>query len=148
VPPFPNDTKSARAALPQTLPHTDAVVAAGRAAALVQGLATGASALLAAALDDVLHVPFRSGRIPGYDAVVAAAKQAGAYGATLSGAGSAILAIAPRDRAAAVGTAMLAAWDDYGVEAELIICSSAVPGAAVSAVPRTTHHVPLTSQLS
>jgi len=145
VPPFPNDTKAARAALPQTLRHTDAVVAAGRAAALVQGLATGAGALLGAALDDVLHVPFRRARIPGYDAVVAAAKQAGAYGATLSGAGSAILAIAPRERSAAVGTAILAAWEDYGIEADLINCSSAVPGASVSAVPRTTHNAPRTT---
>jgi len=142
VPPFPNDTKAARAALPHTLPHTDAVVAAGRAAALVQGLATGDGALLGAALDDVLHVPFRRARIPGYDAVVAAAQKAGAFGATLSGAGSAILAIAPRDRSASVGAAMLAAWRETGFAAELITCSSAVPGASVSAVPRTTHHVP------
>jgi len=144
VPPFPNDTKAARAALPHTLPHSDAVVAASRAAALVQGLATGDGALLGAALDDLLHVPFRRARIPGYDAVVAAGQGAGAFGATLSGAGSAIVAIAPRERSAAVGTAMLAAWRDVGIAAELITCSSAVPGASVSAV--TTHHVPVTSQ--
>ena len=137
VPPFPNDTKAARAALPQTLPHADAVIAAGRAAALVQGLATGDGALLTAALDDVLHVPFRRGRIPGYDAVVAAAKQAGAFGATLSGAGSAILAIAPRERATNVGSALLAAWRSEGVAAELIRCTRAVPGATVTHVPQT-----------
>jgi len=146
LPPFPNDTKAARAALPHTVPHADAAVAAGRAAALVQGLASGDGALLGAGLDDVLHVPFRRGRIPGYDAVVGAAKGAGAFGATLSGAGSAILAIAPRERSAAVGAAMLAAWDDFGIEAELITGSSSVPGASVSAV--TTHHVPVTSQPS
>ena len=141
VPPFPSDTKAARAALPHTLPHSDAVVAASRAAALVQGLSSGDGALLGAALDDVLHVPFRRARIPGYDAVVTAAQDAGAFGATLSGAGSAIVAIAPRERSAAVGTAMLAAWRGIGIEAELITCSSAVPGASVSAVPRATHHV-------
>ena len=145
VPPFPNDTKAARAALPHTLSHADAVVAASRAAALVQGLATGDGALLGAALDDVLHVPFRRGRIPGYDAVVAAARNAGAFGATLSGAGSAILAIAPRERSAAVGTAMLAAWRDLGIEAELIKCTSDVAGASVIAAPRTPHHAPLTT---
>jgi len=134
VPPFPNDTKAARAALPHTLPHSDAVVAASRAAALVQGLATGDGALLGAALDDVLHVPFRRARIPGYDAVVAAAQKAGAFGATLSGAGSAILAIAPRERSAAVGAAMLAAWRAAGVVAELIRSSHPVPGANVSRV--------------
>ena len=142
VPPFPNSTKAARAALPQTLPHSDAVVAAGRAAALVQGLATGDGALLGAALDDVLHVPFRRARVPGYDAVVAAAQSAGAFGATLSGAGSAILAIAPRERSAAVGAAMIAAWRAAGVEAELIRSARPVPGASAHRGPSISHPVP------
>jgi homoserine kinase len=147
VPPFPSDTKAARAVLPKTLAHADAVLAASRAAALVQGLSTGDGALLGAALEDVLHVPFRRARIPGYDAVVRAAQAAGAFGATLSGAGSAILAIAPRERSTPVGAAMIAAWREIGIEAELIKCSSTVAGAAVDAAPRPTHHVPLTSQL-
>jgi homoserine kinase len=141
VPPFPSDTKAARAALPRTLPHAEAVVAASRAAALVQGLSTGDGALLGAALDDVLHVPFRRARIPGYYAVVLAAQKAGAFGATLSGAGSAILAIAPRERSAAVGAAMLAAWRAIGIEAELIKCSGTVAGATVTASPPATHDV-------
>jgi len=146
VPPFPSDTKAARAVLPKTLPHADAVVAASRAAALVQGLATGDGALLGAALDDVLHVPFRRARIPGYDAVVVAAHNAGAFGATLSGAGSAIVAIAPRDRAASVGSAMIAAWRAMGVEAELVRSAHPVPGAAVNRLPQRTH--PVSSELS
>jgi homoserine kinase len=146
VPPFPNNTKAARAALPHMLPHSDAVVAANRAAALVQGLATGDGALLGAALDDVLHVPFRRARIPGYDAVVAAAQGAGAFGATLSGAGSAILAIASRDRSAAVGSAMIAAWSSLGVEADLVRSAHPVPGAAVSRLAQLNRPVP--SELS
>ena len=146
VPPFPNNTKAARASLPHMLPHSDAVVAANRAAALVQGLATGDGALLGAALDDVLHVPFRRARIPGYDAVVAAAQGAGAFGATLSGAGSAILAIASRDRSAAVGSAMIAAWSSLGVEADLVRSAHPVPGAAVSRLAQLNRPVP--SELS
>jgi homoserine kinase len=145
VPPFPSDTKAARALLPKTLAHADAVVAASRAAALVQGLSSGDGRLLAAALDDVLHVPFRRGRIPGYDAVARAARDAGAFGATLSGAGSAILAIAPRDRSAQVGAAMIAAWRQRDIEAELITCSSRVGGATVTVAPRAAHRSPLTS---
>jgi homoserine kinase len=144
VPPFPSDTRAARAALPRVLPHAEAVLAASRAAALVQGLATGDRELLAAALNDtVLHVPYRRGRIPGYDAVVAAAQAAGAYGATLSGAGSAILAIAPHERAGAVGAALLAAWRETGVEAELIRGQHPAGGATVDA-PRPTPNAPLT----
>jgi len=135
-------TRKPRAALPHTLPHSDAVVAASRAAALVQGLATGDGALLGAALDDVLHVPFRRARIPGYDAVVVAAHNAGAFGATLSGAGSAIVAIAPRERSTAVGAAMIAAWRQIGIEAELIRCPSMVAGATVTDSPRTAHREP------
>jgi len=146
VPPFPSDTKAARALLPKTLPHADAVVAASRAAALVQGLSTGDGALLGAALDDVLHVPFRRGRIPGYDAVVTAAQHAGAFGATLSGAGSAILAIAPRERSVQVGAAMIAAWRAAGIEAELIRGGHPVPGATVTRIPQMIH--PVSTELS
>ena len=91
-------------------------------------------------------LPFRRGGIRGYDAVVAAAKQAGAHGATLSGAGSAILAIAPRERAAAVGTALLDAWRSAGVTAELIRCAQPVSGAVVSEIPQTIH--PVATELS
>jgi len=87
-------------------------------------------------------VPYRRARIPGYDAVVAAAKAAGAYGATLSGAGSAILAIAARDRAGAVGAALLAAWRQIGIEAELIKCTSTGTGATVTAFPRAAYRAP------
>ena len=146
VPPFPSDTKAARALLPKTLPHADAVVAASRAAALVQGLSTGDGALLGAALDDVLHVPFRRGRIPGYDAVVTAAQHAGTFGATLSGAGSAILAIAPRERSVQVGAAMIAAWRAAGIEAELIRGGHPVPGATVTRIPQMIH--PVSTELS
>jgi homoserine kinase len=148
VPPFPNDTKAARAALPRTVAHADAVVAASRAAALVQGLATGDGALLGAALDDVLHVPFRRSRIPGYDAVVAAALKAGAYGATLSGAGSAILAIAGQERAAAVGTALLDAWRGAVVNAELIRCKSPVGGGGAAATNTRPIIHPVATELS
>jgi homoserine kinase len=145
IPPFPSDTQAARAALPASLPHADAVLAASRAAALVRGLATGDADLLGAGLDDVLHVPYRRARIPGYDAVVAAARAAGAYGATLSGAGSAILAIAPRERAGAVGTALLAAWRGAGVEAELLRCVKLAGGATVDGTPRPTPDARLTT---
>jgi homoserine kinase len=141
VPPFPNDTKAARAALPQTVPHPEAAVAASRAAALVQGLATGDGKLLSAGLDDVLHVPHRRGEIYGYDTVVKAAIDAGAYGATLSGAGSAILAIAPRDQGPDVATALLCAWRSEGVTAELIRFTQPVPGATVSETRPKAHPV-------
>ena len=135
VPDFETSTKQARAMLPATLPHRAAVAAAGKAAALVRGLATADPALLAHALDDVLHVPFRRALVPGYDDVVAAARDAGAWGTTLSGSGSTLIALAPPDRAGDVAAAMAARWDTLGARAEGRVARSA-PGAEASGACR------------
>lgn len=117
VPNFLVETVRARAILPSTVSHATASRAAALGAALVHGLATADAALLSTAVDDVLHVPFRRSLVRGFDAVVDAARVAGAYGATLSGSGSTIAAIAPRAVARSVGRAMESAWREAGVEA-------------------------------
>lgn len=126
VPDFELSTRAARAALPATLPHATAARAAAKAAALVHGLTTGRGDLLASALDDVLHVPFRRAMIRGHEDVVAAATRAGAFGATLSGAGPTLVAITPRARTAEVAQAMCRAWEAHGVRAEAIVMDEQV----------------------
>jgi homoserine kinase len=133
VPEFVLETKRARAALPNVVPHVTAVQAAAKGAALVRGLATADEAMLAAALDDVLHIPHRRRLVRGYDAVLAAAIEAGAIGATLSGAGSSMLAVTKTDKAAAVGEAMVRAWQLTGVSAETFHNSQRVKGFQVVA---------------
>ena len=121
VPGFHIATSAARAILPPSLPHRDAVAAAAKSAALVQGLAAGDATLLAHALDDVLHVPYRGALVRGYDAVDAAARAAGAFGATLSGSGSTLMAVGPADRADAIAAAMERAWRECGVDARAFV---------------------------
>ena len=121
VPPFSVDTAAARAMLPRQLSHTVAVRASGKGAALAHGLVTGDPALLRIALDDVLHVPFRLTLIKGMESVVAAARDAGAYGATLSGSGSSIVAAAPQAAIESVADAMRNRWKEHGVEAESFV---------------------------
>jgi homoserine kinase len=118
VPDFTVETKRARAALPASVPHAVAAEAAARGAALVHGLAYGDPRALAAGLDDVLHVPFRRSLVRGYDDVVGAARGAGALGATLSGSGPTIVAVAAPARVPPVGDAMRRAWDRHGVRTE------------------------------
>jgi homoserine kinase len=103
-------TARARAALPATVPHAEAARALGRVAALIRALETGDPDLLTLGLDDTLHVPYRLPLIPGGAEVVAAGKKAGAYGVTVSGAGSGLLAITPLSRADDVASAMAAAF--------------------------------------
>jgi homoserine kinase len=117
VPDFTLSTERARSVLPSTVPYRTAVTAAARSAALVHGLAHAHPGLLAAGLDDVLHVPHRRTLMRGYDDVTAAARTAGAFGATLSGSGSTIVAVGTAACAPAVAAAMAQAWRAHRVTA-------------------------------
>lgn len=128
VPDFTLETKRARAALPASVPHATAAASAARAAALVRGLATGDQALLAVATDDLLHVPYRRALVRGYDAVTDAARAAGAHGATLSGSGPTVVALAPSNRTGAVADAMGRAWQGWDVVAESFVVRQRVGG--------------------
>jgi len=130
VPQLEIETAAARAVLPASLPYRTTIAAIAKAAALVDGLTSGDAKLLAYALDDVVHVPFRRQLMPGYDSVVGAAITAGAFGATLSGSGSTIVAVAPVSVASRVGSAMQGAWKDVNQTAEVIIGAKSVEGAS------------------
>lgn len=131
VPPLEVLTSEARAVLPKSLSYQTAVRAVAKASALIEGLGSGDEELLKFALDDVLHVPFRRQLVPGYDAVVRAAAHAGAFGATLSGSGSTVVAISERRTASTVGDAMRSAWQAYNQAAEIIISEKSVDGASI-----------------
>lgn len=121
IPPFSVETAVARAILPHNVPHEVAVRAAGKGAALAHGLATGDGALLQIALDDVLHVPYRRALVPGLASLHDAACAAGAHGATLSGSGPTIVAIAQQAVAERVEDAMKNRWSAEGVPADSFV---------------------------
>ncbi|MCE9595728.1 MAG: homoserine kinase [Planctomycetes bacterium] len=100
------ETRIARGLLPATVPFADAVENARRLALLIAGLESGDPELLALGGEDRLHVPYRLDALPGARAGLAAAREAGAWLATISGAGSALFAIGARDRATVIATAM------------------------------------------
>jgi homoserine kinase len=85
-------TGAMRAALPASVPLSDAVSNLGAVAIGVAGLATGRYDLLRRLTVDRLHEPYRAAVYPQLPAMVQAARSAGALGAYLSGAGSTILA--------------------------------------------------------
>jgi homoserine kinase len=84
-------TAKARAALPAEVPMADAVFNVGHASLLVLGIARGDLDLVAQGLDDRLHQPRREHLYPRSMALVRGARELGALGATISGAGPAVL---------------------------------------------------------
>ena len=84
-------TAEARAALPEMVPLTDAVFNVSAAARLTLGLSTGNLDLIAGALKDRLHQPYRAPLFPRSAELLELAPKLGALGATISGAGPTVL---------------------------------------------------------
>jgi homoserine kinase len=99
IPPIKIATAKARTVLPKNILHTAAVMSAGNAAAITAAFASLAYENLRGTFRDGLHQPYREKFIPRLGNCIAAAEQAGALGAFLSGSGSAICAVALRNRA-------------------------------------------------
>lgn len=93
IPNFELSTHIARAVLPKKVAFTDAVYNASHAAVLAGALGSGDRELIAMALRDRLHQPYRESLIPEYGKVKAAAEQCGAIAFCISGAGPTLLAL-------------------------------------------------------
>lgn len=94
------ETKAARALLPETWHRRGFVQLMANAAGLMHAFATGDGELLRRSLDDVYAEPLRKSLVPHFDDVKAAALRAGAFGASLSGSGPTVFAIAPDESTA------------------------------------------------
>ena len=115
IPGRPLSTEEARAVLPAQVSREDAVFNVAHAATLIAAVMRADGALLAIAMADRLHQAARTKLVPALTEVIAAAREAGAFGAALSGAGPSVLAVAPARLAARVVSAMEEAAATAGV---------------------------------
>ncbi|MFN3650175.1 MAG: homoserine kinase [Armatimonadota bacterium] len=134
VPDAAVSTAAARRVLPESYSRADAVFNVGRVSLLVASLLTGRTEVLRAAMQDRLHQPYRAGLIPGFEAAMRGALEAGAAGACLSGSGSTMLAFTT-GREEEVGEAMAAAVRAAGAGARWLALDFDTEGAAAEAVP-------------
>jgi len=114
IPDFELSTAQARAVLPAQVDRAHAIFNGSRTALFVHALYSRQYALLATAMDDRLHQPYRAALIPGMTAAIAAGYAAGACGVALSGAGPTLLAIAAT-APDAVAHALRKAFAQHGV---------------------------------
>jgi homoserine kinase len=91
VPGEPVSTAAARGALPAEVPLADATFNVAHASLLALGLARGDLALIARGLEDRIHQPRREHLYPRSMQLVSRARELGALGATISGAGPTVL---------------------------------------------------------
>lgn len=91
IPPEPVPTSEARAAMPSEVPLEEAVHNVAHASVLILGLARDDFSLMGRGLRDRLHQPRRRSLYPRSMELLEQAEQLGAVGATISGAGPAVL---------------------------------------------------------
>lgn len=115
-PRFEAPTAEMRAVLPKQVPMSSLVNNCAMGASLVCGILTGDAALIGKSLDsDVIIEPVRGPLIPGFMAVKEAAREAGAFGCTISGAGpTAVAVVADPDVGERVKEAMVRAFNRSG----------------------------------
>jgi homoserine kinase len=134
IPDLAMRTAEMRAALPAHVSHADATHNVGRTALVVAALAADRLELLDAMSDDRLHEPYRVPFMPQLPMLVAAARAAGARGAALSGAGSAVIALSDdAEVAKRVASAMSGAAQAEGFAGRAVVVRPAAHGARVLA---------------
>lgn len=132
VPDFSLKTALARQVLPSHITLADASYNVSRVSLLVAALCTGQSEMLAQAMQDKMHQPYRAHLIPGLNEVCQAAVNAGALGAALAGAGPTVMALTTDVADAnSIGEAMTAAFAAAAVSARYLIATPCSKGASV-----------------
>lgn len=129
IPELEMSTEAGRGLLPMELSRDDAVFNISRTALLVAALVEGYSDLLWEATQDRLHQPARTQLLPQMPVVFAAAREAGALCAFLSGGGSTILAIARSDEER-IASAMKSAAAESGLAGDTLVTALSNQGAA------------------
>ena len=132
IPELRLSTAAMRKALPKSVPLGDAVANLGAVGVGVAGLAAGRTDLLARMTVDRLHEPYRAKVFPELPRLVAAARDAGALGACLSGAGSTVMAfVDSMTGISRVEGAFAAAAADTDLEGRILVVEPRNAGARV-----------------
>ncbi len=110
-------TRDARGVVPETAAMEDVVDTVGSAATLSIGMCRNDPERVGRGLEEHLVTPARAKLIDGYDAACEAAREAGATGVTVSGAGPAILAVCRDDDQRRIASALVDGFEADGVDA-------------------------------
>jgi len=131
IPALRMTTAAARAVLPALVSREDAVFNISRTALLLTALATGRDDLLDEATRDAIHQTPRTAMFPALPKLFHAAREAGAVGVWLSGAGSTVAAFARPDRCDSVSRALASAGEEAGVAGRVVVTDIDPDGASV-----------------
>ncbi|MDK1081192.1 MAG: homoserine kinase [Anaerolineae bacterium] len=126
-------TKQSRSVLPKQVDHKHAVNNISGAILVAEALRTGDLELLGIAMKDNLHEPYRLPLIPGAQAAMLAAREAGAAAVALSGAGPGLIAFSS-NQSRDISVAMQKVFESNGLSARIFELEMSNKGAQVTSV--------------
>jgi homoserine kinase len=136
TPSFPMDTVTGRKLLPANYSRDDVTFNTGRVALFLTALQTGHYELIGEAMQDRLHQPYRQALFPAMPDIIQSALDAGAHGASLSGGGSSLIALASSNHQAIL-RAMQETARSLGVDGSGMILRADQVGARVLTTSRS-----------
>ncbi|UOF90133.1 homoserine kinase [Fodinisporobacter ferrooxydans] len=121
VPNFHLATSVSRNVLPEQVKFCDAVANIGAAGLLVAAVASGDMELLRDSMRDLIHEPYRMPLVPGMEKAVRLAREAGAFGVALSGAGPSVIAFCDENRMERIRAALFAGLAEAGTNCTTLV---------------------------
>lgn len=118
IPNFELRTEDARRVLPENLPMKDAATASGVSNLMISALLTGDYELAGKMMEsDMFHETYRAKLIPNYYEIRTNARELGAFGTVISGAGPTMISFAPNGKGETIANEMRKSLPDYEVQA-------------------------------
>jgi len=132
IPDFTLSTEKMRKALPQKVALPEAVFNLSRSALLVNALQNSDWDVLAEAMEDRLHQPYRAPFIPGIEDIFLKIKKTGLAGVALSGSGPSVVSLTKKGQEEAIGKIMKDAFSNAGVTCRTLVLEVDLEGTVVS----------------
>ena len=128
IPDFHLSTEKMRSVLPDKLPLSDAIFNLSRSALLVKSLQESCWELLAEAMEDKIHQPYRATYIPGLQEMFSQVKNTGYAGIALSGSGPTVISLTKRGTENIISQIMGDAFLKAGINCRVLVLEPDLEG--------------------
>jgi homoserine kinase len=128
IPEFTLNTKEMRKVLPQKVALSEAIFNLSRSALLVNALQNSDWEVLAGAMEDRLHQPYRAPFIPGIGDMFSQIKETGLAGVALSGSGPSVVSLTKAGREETISKIMKDAFLKAGITCRILVLEADLEG--------------------
>jgi len=128
IPEFTLNTGKMRKVLPQKVALPEAIFNLSRSALLVNALQNSDWEVLAEAMEDRLHQPYRAPFIPGIEDMFSQIKKTGLAGIALSGSGPSVVSLTKKGREGEISKIMKDAFLNAGITCRALVLEADLDG--------------------